>query len=110
MVFGVFAVISDMNLGIIESYDGGDGGFLEVIPEGDGSDYWLIAGVHINGEAYRPSARLFRSERSAFTKAQKIYDWIANHENQVQGWGCWCADLKITLWHQSKEYPSCSLS
>jgi hypothetical protein len=107
MVFGVFAVISDMNLGIIEPYNGG---FLEVIPEGDGSDYWVIAGIHINGEAYRPSPRLFRSERSATIKAQKIYDWIANNENQVQGWGCWCADLKITLWHQSKEYPSCSLS
>jgi len=51
-----------MNIGIIESYFFG---FLDVVPEGEYSDYWQIAAVHINGEAYCPSPMLYRSEKVA---------------------------------------------
>ena len=67
-------------IGIIEPYNSG---FLEVVPEGEGSDYWQIAAIHINGEAFRPSPRLYRSQQIALAKATQIYDWIADHEQQI---------------------------
>jgi hypothetical protein len=69
-----------MNIGIIEPYNSG---FLEVVPEGEGSDYWQIAVIHINGEAFCPSPRLYRSQQVALAKAAQIYDWIADHEQQI---------------------------
>ncbi|WP_026733345.1 hypothetical protein [Fischerella sp. PCC 9605] len=90
-----------MSLGIIEAYSGG---FLEIIPEGEGSDYWLIVAIHINGEVLRPSPRLYRNKKQALAKAKKIYDWIANRDRQIYDRVCWCEELGITLWHESKNY------
>lgn len=96
-----------MNVGIIEPYSSG---FVEVVPEGEGSDYWQIAAIHINGEVFCPSPRLYRSKQAALKKAEKMYDWIANHEKETRGWGCYCENLEIILWHQQKIYPSCPLA
>ncbi len=88
-----------MNIGIIEPYRGG---FLEVVPEGEGSDYWQIAAVHINGVAFCPNPRLYRSEQVALKLAAQIYDWIVDHEQQISSGVCYCEKLKLTLWHQPK--------
>ncbi len=88
-----------MNIGIIESYNSG---FLDVIPEGEDSDYWQIAAIHINGEAFCPSPRLYRSQQVALAKAAQIYDWIADHEQQNSGKTENCEKLKLTLWRQPK--------
>ncbi len=88
-----------MNIGIIEPYNSG---FLEVVPEGEGSDYWQIAAIHINGEAFCPSPRLYRSQQVALAKAAQIYDWIADHEQQNSGKTENCEKLKLTLWRQPK--------
>lgn len=88
-----------MNLGIIEPYISG---FLEVIPEGEDSDYWQIAAIHINGKAFCPTPMLYRSEKLALTKAAKIYDWLANHEPEIDHGICYCPQLKVILWQQTK--------
>ncbi|MEH2245285.1 hypothetical protein [Nostoc sp.] len=85
-----------MNIGIIEPYSNG---FLEVVPE---SDYWQIAAIHINGQAYCPTPRLYRSEQVALAKAVQIYDWIAENEDQIINRACYCSQLKLILWQQSK--------
>ncbi|MEA5623093.1 hypothetical protein [Nostoc sp. UHCC 0251] len=85
-----------MNIGIIEPKSSG---FLEVMPEGEGSDYWQIAAVHINGKAFCPSPKLYRSEQAALRVAAKIYDWIAEHEHQISDGASYCSDLKLSLWH-----------
>lgn len=85
-----------MNIGIIEPYSNG---FLEVVPE---SDYWQIAAIHINGQAYCPTPRLYRSEQVALAKAVQIYDWIAEHEDQIINRACYCSQLELILWQQSK--------
>jgi hypothetical protein len=88
-----------MNIGIIEPYGSG---FLEVMPEGEGSDYWQIAAIHISGEAFCPSPRLYRSQQVALTKAAQIYDWIVDHKQQTSSGDCYCKKFKLTLWHQPK--------
>jgi hypothetical protein len=88
-----------MNIGIIEPKNSG---FLEVMPEGEGSDYWQIAAVHINGQVFCPSPRLYRNEQVALAQAAQIYDWLADHEPQISGGGCYCSELKLALWHQPK--------
>ncbi|MFN6568417.1 hypothetical protein [Dendronalium sp. ChiSLP03b] len=88
-----------MNIGIIEPYSSG---FLEVMPEGEGSDYWQIAAVHINGEAFCPTPRLYHSQKVALAKAAKIYDWITDHELEISGGTCYYSGLKLTLWYQPK--------
>jgi hypothetical protein len=88
-----------MNIGIIEPYNSG---FLEVVPEGEGSDYWQIAAIHINGEAFCLSPRLYRSQQVALAKAAQIYDWIADHEQQTSGKIEDCEKFKLTLWRQPK--------
>ncbi|MBD2561244.1 MULTISPECIES: hypothetical protein [Nostoc] len=85
-----------MNIGIIESYSNG---FLEVVPE---SDYWQIVGIHINGQAYCPTPRLYRSERVALAKAAQIYDWLADHEHQISDGAYNCSELQLILWQQPK--------
>lgn len=85
-----------MNTGIIERYSNG---FLEVVPE---SDYWQIAAIHINGEAYCPTPMLYHSEKVALTKAAQIYDWLADHEHQISDGVCYCSQLKLVLWQQPK--------
>ncbi|QLE55492.1 hypothetical protein [Nostoc sp. TCL26-01] len=85
-----------MNIGIIEPYSNG---FLEVVPE---SDYWQIVAIHINGEAFCPTPRLYRSESVAFAKAAQIYDWIANNEPEMSNGTCYCSQLQLILWQQSK--------
>ncbi|MFQ4141244.1 hypothetical protein [Chlorogloeopsis sp. ULAP02] len=90
-----------MTLGIIEPYNGG---FLEIIPEGEYSDYWLIAAIHINGEVFRPSPRFYRNEQQALRKAQKIFDWIASYDSEISDRGYWNEEMRIFLWHQSKDY------
>lgn len=85
-----------MNIGIIERYSNG---FLEVVPE---SDYWQIAAVHINGEAFCPTPRLYRSEKVALAKAAQIYDWLADHEGEISNGACNCEKLKLILWQQPK--------
>ncbi|MFN6463505.1 MAG: hypothetical protein RMZ41_017055 [Nostoc sp. DedVER02] len=85
-----------MNIGIIESYSNG---FLEVVPE---SDYWQIVAIHINGQAYCPTPRLYRSEKLALAKAAQIYDWLANHEGEISDGACNCSELKLILWQQPK--------
>ncbi|MBD2250403.1 hypothetical protein [Nostoc parmelioides] len=88
-----------MNIGIIEPYSDG---FLEVLPEGESSDYWQIAAIHINGQAYCPTPRLYRSEKLALAKAAKIYDWIAEHETEMSNGAYCCSPLQLILWQQSK--------
>ncbi|PHJ54884.1 hypothetical protein VF14_34290 [Nostoc linckia z18] len=88
-----------MNIGIIQPYSNG---FLDVVPEGEGSDYWHIAAIHINGQAYCPSPRLYRSETVALTKAAQIYDWIADHENQIVNGAYNCSELNLIIWQQPK--------
>jgi hypothetical protein len=88
-----------MNIGIIQPYSNG---FLEVVPEGEGSDYWHIAAIHINGKAFCPSPKFYRSEQVALTKAAKIYDWIADHEQEISDGSCYCSELKLILWYQPK--------
>jgi hypothetical protein len=88
-----------MNIGIIESYNSG---FLEVVPEGEDSDYWQIAAIHINGQAYCPSPRLYRSEKVALTQSAKIYDWIAENEPEISNGTCYCSELNLILWQQPK--------
>ncbi len=88
-----------MNIGIIEPYSNG---FLEVLPEGESSDYWQIAAVHINGQAYCPTPRLYRSEQLALKKAAQIYDWIAENEPTITNESCYSSQLKLILWQQSK--------
>ncbi|MEH2070183.1 MAG: hypothetical protein V7K47_18835 [Nostoc sp.] len=88
-----------MNIGIIEPYNSG---FLEVIPEGEDSDYWLITAIHINGQAYCPTPGLYRSQRIALAKAAKIYDWLADHEGEISNGACYCSQLKLILWQQPK--------
>ncbi|MBW4617019.1 MAG: hypothetical protein KME21_28005 [Desmonostoc vinosum HA7617-LM4] len=88
-----------MNIGIIEPYNNG---FLEVVPEGESSDYWQIAAIHINGQAYCPTPQLYRSEKVALVKAAQIYDWIAEHEHQIINGVCYCSQLKLVLWQQSR--------
>jgi hypothetical protein len=85
-----------MNIGIIESYSNG---FLEVIPE---SDYWQIAAVHINGQTYCPTPRLYHSEKVALAKAAQIYDWLAEHEPEIDNGAYNCSQLKLILWQQAK--------
>jgi hypothetical protein len=88
-----------MNIGKIEPYNSG---FLEIIPEDEGSDYWHIAAVHINGEVFCPSPRLYHSEQVALATAAQIYDWIADQEHQIMPESCYCSQLKLCLWHQPK--------
>ncbi|MDF5718040.1 MAG: hypothetical protein PUP93_30285 [Rhizonema sp. NSF051] len=85
-----------MNIGIIEPYSNG---FLEVVPE---SDYWQIAAIHINGQAYCPTPQLYRSQRVALALATQIYDWIADNEHQISDGVCNCSELKLILWQQPK--------
>ncbi|MBD2778286.1 hypothetical protein [Iningainema tapete] len=85
-------------LGIIEPYKDG---FVEVVPEGKGSDYWQIAAIHIKGEVFCPNPRLFRNELSALGKAQQIYDWIASHEQETRSRICYCEELKLPLWRHT---------
>ncbi len=85
-----------MNIGIIQSYSNG---FLEVVPE---SDYWQIAAIHINGQAYCPTPQLYRSEKVALAKAAQIYDWIADHEHQISDGAYNCSELKLIIWQQPK--------
>jgi hypothetical protein len=85
-----------MNIGIIEPYSDG---FLEVVPE---SDYWQIAAIHINGQAYCPTPQLYRSEKVALAKATQIYDWLADHEGEISNGACNCSELKLILWQQPK--------
>ena len=85
-----------MNIGIIQPYSNG---FLEVVPE---SDYWQIAAIHINGQAYCPTPRLYRSEKVALAKATQIYDWLADREREISGGGYYCSELKLILWQQPK--------
>ncbi|MBE9036298.1 hypothetical protein [aff. Roholtiella sp. LEGE 12411] len=85
-----------MNIGIIEPYNNG---FLEVVPE---SDYWQIAAIHINGQAYCPTPRLYRSEKVALTQSGKIYDWIAENEPETSNGACYCSQLNLILWQQPK--------
>jgi hypothetical protein len=80
-----------MNIGIIQSYSNG---FLEVVPE---SDYWQIAAIHINGQAYCPTPVLYRSEKVALAK-----DWIADHEHQISDEAYYCSELKLIIWQQPK--------
>lgn len=88
-----------MNIGIIEPYSDG---FIEVIPDGEGSDYWHIAAIHINGKAFCPSPKLYRSEKIALAKAAQIYDWIAENEQEISDWGAYCETLQLILWYQPK--------
>lgn len=88
-----------MNIGIIEPYSDG---FIEVVPEGEGGDYWHIAAIHINGKAFCPSPKLYRSEKVALAKAAQIYDWIADNEQEISDWGGYCAKLQVILWYQPK--------
>ncbi|MDZ8262741.1 hypothetical protein [Nostoc sp. ChiQUE01b] len=88
-----------MNIGIISPKSSG---FLEVMPEGEGSDYWQIAAVHINGKAFCPSPKLYRCEQVALAVAAQIYDWIAEHEHQISDGACYCSVLKLALWQQPK--------
>lgn len=88
-----------MNIGIIEPYSNG---FIEVLPEGEGGDYWHIVAIHINGQAYCPTPQLYRSEKLALAKAAKIYDWIAEHEPEITHGSCYCSPLKLILWQQPK--------
>ena len=83
-----------MNIGIISPKCSG---FLEVMPEGEGSDYWQIAAVHINGKAFCPSPKLYRCEQVALAVAAQIYDWIAEHEHQISDGACYCSVLKLVL-------------
>ena len=85
-----------MNIGIIQPHSNG---FLEIVPE---SDYWQIAAIHMNGQAYCPTPQLYRSEKVAFAKATQIYDWIADHEHQISNGAYYCSELKLILWRQSK--------
>jgi hypothetical protein len=85
-----------MNIGIIEPYNNG---FLEVVPE---SDYWQIAAIHINGQAYCPTPRLYRSEKIALTQSAKIYDWIAENEQEINNGAYYCSQLNLILWQQPK--------
>ncbi|MBE8996730.1 hypothetical protein IQ274_00470 [Nostoc sp. LEGE 12447] len=85
-----------MNIGIIESYCNG---FLEIVPE---SDYWQIVAIHINGHAYCPTPRLYRSEKVALAKAAQIYDWLADREGEISDGACNCSELKLILWKQTK--------
>ncbi|MHC0066271.1 hypothetical protein ACWATR_25725 [Nostoc sp. UIC 10890] len=87
-----------MNIGIIQPYSNG---FLEIVPE---SDYWQIAAIHINGQAYCPTPQLYRSEKVALAKATQIYDWIADHEQQISDETCYCSELKLILWQQPKVF------
>jgi hypothetical protein len=88
-----------MNTGIIEPHRSG---FLEVLPEGEGSDYWQITAIHINGEAFCPSPRLYRSESAALAKAAQMYDWIADHKHEINNGSCYCSPLNLLLWSQAK--------
>ncbi|MHC5824542.1 MAG: hypothetical protein ACYT04_54050 [Nostoc sp.] len=85
-----------MNIGIIQPYSNG---FLEVVPE---SDYWQIAAIHINGQAYCPTPVLYRSEKVALAQAAQIYDWLADHEGEISNGACNCEKLKLILWQQPK--------
>ena len=90
-----------MNIGTIKPYSSG---FLEVVPEGKGSDYWQIAAIHINGVAFCPSPQLYRSEQVALAKAAHIYDWIVDRGQQISDGVCYCEKFKLTLWHQPKVF------
>jgi hypothetical protein len=91
-----------MSTGMIEPFKDG---FLEIIPEGEGSDYWQIAAIHINGQVFCPSPRIYSSTNAAFTKARQIFDWICNHEQETCRWICFCEELNMTLWRQPKSHP-----
>jgi hypothetical protein len=95
-----------MNMGIIEPFKDG---FLEIIPEGEGSDYWQIAAIHMSGEVFCPSPRIYPSQDVAIARARRIFNWICNHEMETRGWGCYCEELNMSLWRQPKSYPSNSL-
>lgn len=88
-----------MNIGIIEPYSNG---FLEVVPEGEDSDYWQITAIHINGQAYCPTPQFYRSEKAALAKAARIYDWLAEHEREISNGVYNCSQLKVILWQQPK--------
>ncbi|BAZ52290.1 hypothetical protein NIES4103_49500 [Nostoc sp. NIES-4103] len=88
-----------MNIGIIQPYSNG---FLDVVPEGEDSDYWQIAAIHINGQAYCPTPRLYRSEKAALAKAAQIYDWLADHSHLISNGAYNCSELQLILWQQSK--------
>jgi hypothetical protein len=88
-----------MNIGIIEPYSNG---FLEIVPEGEDSDYWHIAAIHINGQAFCPTPQLYRSEQLALAKAAKIYDWIAETQPEIINGACYCSHLQLILWQQLK--------
>ncbi|AKG20226.1 hypothetical protein [Calothrix sp. 336/3] len=92
-----------MNIGIIQPYDNG---FVEVIPEGEYSDYWQIAAIHIDGKAYCPTPRLYRSEKVALAKATQIYDWIANNPDEIMSGAFYCSQLQLILWQQPKASES----
>ncbi len=88
-----------MRWGIIEPYKGG---FLEIIPEGEYSDYWLIAAIHVNGKVFCPSPRFYRNEQQALRKAQKIFDWIASYDSDDRQREFWNKELGIFLWSASR--------
>lgn len=73
-----------MNIGIIESYFFG---FLDVVPEGEDSDYWQIAAVHINGQAYCPTPRLYRERKSGTSTLPHKFmiGWLTMKEKLVMG-------------------------
>lgn len=93
-------------MGILEPYKDG---FVEIISEGQGSDYWQITAIHIDGEVFCPSPRIYPSTNVAFARARRIYDWICNHKIETRNSACYCEEFKITLWRLPKSYPSCPL-
>ncbi|MEC4813106.1 MAG: hypothetical protein SAK29_07505 [Scytonema sp. PMC 1069.18] len=88
-----------MSMGIIEPCQNG---FVEIIPEGEGSDYWQIAAIHINGEVFCPSPRIYPSTNVAIARARRIYNWICNHEEETRESACYCEEFKIILWRLPK--------
>ncbi|KYC39330.1 hypothetical protein WA1_31850 [Scytonema hofmannii PCC 7110] len=88
------------SMGIIEPFKDG---FVEIIPEGEKSDYWQIAAIHINGEVFCPSPRIYPSTNVALARARKIYNWICDRETETRGWGCYCEELNIVLWRVNSD-------
>ena len=88
-----------MNIGIIEPKNSG---FLEMMPEGESSDYWQIAAVHINDQVFCPSPKLYPWQQVALAQAAQIYDWLADHKPQISGGSCYISSLKLALWYQPK--------
>ncbi|KAF3885789.1 MULTISPECIES: hypothetical protein [Nostocales] len=88
------------SMGIIEPYKDG---FVEIIPEGDRSDYWQIAAIHINGEVFCPSPRIYPSTNVALARARKIFNWICDREAETGDGQYYCEELNIILWRLSKD-------